>query len=117
MTIIDEIKSLISILPEQDISLALHFVDTRQFEQLKYLVDSDVIRLQKQASVYEVDSKEYFVALSNLDNCLTLQQHINYYLDQIGMLDEVKEDDFYDLPEEDYDEDEYYNHLYYMYSI
>ena len=49
MTIVDEIKSLITILPEQDVKLALHFVDTRQFESLKDLVDSDVIKLEKQA--------------------------------------------------------------------
>lgn len=118
MTIIDEIKSLISILPEQDVELAIKFVDTRQFESLKFLVDSDVIKLEKQALQYEVDTDEYFVALSNLDNCLQLQQLITRYLvDQLGIVDIFDEDDKYDLPEEDYDEEEYYDHLWYIYSL
>lgn len=116
MTIVDEIKSLITILPEQDVKLALEFVDTRQFESLKYLVDSDVIKLEKQALQYEVDTKEYFVALSTLDNCLQLQQLVNRYLDQLGILETFEEDDIYDLPEEDYNEDEYYDHLWYIYN-
>ena len=118
MTIIDEIKSLISILPEQDVELAIKFVDTRQFESLKFLVDSDVIKLEKQALQYEADTDEYFVALSNLDNCLQLQQLITRYLvDQLGIVDIFDEDDKYDLPEEDYDEEEYYDHLWYIYSL
>lgn len=117
MTIIDEIKNLISILPEQDVQLALHFVDTRQFEHLKELVDSDVMKLQKQAMECEVNSNEYFVALSQLDNCLSLQQQVNKYLDQLGILDDIDNDDIYNLPEDDYNEDEYYDHLWYMYSL
>lgn len=116
MTIVDEIKSLISILPEQDVNLALKFVDTRQFESLKELVDSDVIKLEKQALQYDVDTNEYFVALSTLDNCLQLQQLVNRYLDQLGILETFEEEDIYDLPEEDYDEDDYYDHLWYIYS-
>lgn len=117
MTIVDEIKSLISILPEQDITLALHFVDTRQFESLKDLVDSDVIKLEKQALQYEVDTDEYFVALSTLDNCLQLQQLVNRYLDQLGILENFDEINEYDLPEEDYNEEDYYDHLWYIYSV
>lgn len=117
MTIVDEIKSLISILPEQDITLALHFVDTRQFESLKDLVDSDVIKLEKQALQYEIDTDEYFVALSTLDNCLQLQQLVNRYLDQLGILENFDEINEYDLPEEDYNEEDYYDHLWYIYSL
>lgn len=117
MTIVDEIKSLISILPEQDVNLALQFVDTRQFESLKELVDSDVIKLEKQALQYDVDTNEYFVALSNLDNCLQLQQLITRYLvDQLGIVDVFDEHDKYELPDEDYDEDAYYDHLWYVYN-
>lgn len=118
MTIIDEIKSLISILPEQDVELAIKFVDTRQFESLKFLVDSDVIKLEKQALQYEVDTDEYFVALSNLDNCLQLQQLITRYLvDQLGIVDIFDEDDKYDLSDTEYDEDDYYDHMWYVYNI
>lgn len=117
MTIINEIKSLISILPEQDVELALQFVDTRQFESLKELVDSDVIKLERQALQYEIGTDEYFVALSTLDNCLQLQQLVNRYLDQLGILNTIEEDDEYDLPEEDYDEEAYYDHLWYIYSL
>lgn len=117
MTTVDEIKSLISILPEQDITFALHFVDARQFESLKDLVDSAVIKLEKQALQYEVDTDEYFVALSTLDNCLQLQQLVNSYLDQLGILENFDEINEYDLPGEDYNEEDYYDHLWYIYSL
>lgn len=117
MTIIDEIKSLISLLPEQDIMLALHFVDTRQFESLNDLVESDIIKLEKQALQYEVNTNEYFVAISTLDNCLQLQQLIHRYLDQLCIVEVFDENDQYDLPEEDYDEEAYYDHLWYIYSL
>ena len=116
MTIIDEITNLVSILPEQDIKLALQFINTRQFEQLKYLVDSDVIKLQQQSLQYPVNTTEYFIALSTLDNCLQLQQQVNKYLDQLGILDDYSDDDLYELSDE-YDDNEYYDHLYYMYNI
>lgn len=117
MTIIDEIKNLISVLPEQDVQLALNFIETRQFEHLKELVDSDVIKLNKSALQYEHDTPEYFVALSNLDNCLQLQQNVNKYLDQLGIYDDCEDTDDYDLPETDYDEEEYYDHLWYLYTL
>jgi hypothetical protein len=117
MTIIDEIKNLISVLPENDVPLALKFIENRQFEHLKDLVDSDVIKLNKTALQYEHDTSDYFVALSNLDNCLQLQQNVNKYLDQLGIYDEYIDVDEYDLPEDDYDEDEYYDHLWYLYML
>ena len=117
MMLIDEITNLISILPEQDVTIAFNFIKNRQFEKLKELVDSDVVKLQHQALNYEINTNEYYVALSNLDNCLQLQQNVNRYLDQLGILyDDIDEDD-YDLFDNEYDEDEYYDHLWYMYNV
>lgn len=116
MTSVNEIKNLISILPDKDVEIALQFVEQRNFEELQLLVDSDVIKFEKLVESINPDSDEYFVAISNLDTCIQLKHCVDDYLAQFDIYSEKDYDDtiddFYDMSEEDY-----YNHLFYMYSV
>lgn len=115
MTSVSEIKNLISILPEKDVQIALNFVDQRNFEDLKLLVDSDVTKFAKQIDSIDPDSNEYLVAISTLDTCIQLKNCVDEYLSQIDVY--IEEDD--ELIDNIYDmsEDDYYDHLFYIYTI
>jgi hypothetical protein len=116
MTSVSEIQNLISILPEKDIEIALQFVKQRNFEELQLLVDSDVTKFEKLVEAIDPDSDEYLVAVSNLDTCIQLKNCVDEYLSQFDVYieedDEFTIDDSYDMSEE-----EYYDHLFYMYTV
>lgn len=118
MTSVKEIENLISILPKKDIPIALNFVKNRDFESLQELVNSDVIKFEKHVSKLTPESKEYFVAISTLDNCINLKTCVDEYLAQFQLdaLDE-SDDDFCDLLDCNINDDEYYEHMYYTHKI
>lgn len=115
MTSVNEIKNLISLLPEKDIPIALRFVELRDFESLQELVNSDVIKFEKQIYKFKPNSPEYFVAMSTLDNCVNLKMCVDEYRSQF-QFDDNEDDDFCDLLDDADLENDYYEHLYYIHK-
>lgn len=116
MTSVNEIQNLISILPEKDIEIALQFVEQRNFEELQLLVNSDVTKFEKLVESIDPDSNEYLVAVSNLDTCIQLKNCVDEYLSQFDVYIE-EDDDFIIDDTYDMTEDDYYDHLFYIYIV
>lgn len=88
----NKIKKLISELPKRDIFLGYKFLEKRDFDSLKELVDSALIRTKK--NLKTADPKEEYLRV-DLDGLNTLKAEIDLYVMSI------------DLPEEDnYTEDD-----------
>ena len=115
MTLIEEIESLITVLPEKDHNIANCFLKNRKFEELNEIIDSDIYKAEKEKKQIDEDSKEYIVLESNLDAMTQMKNLVDEYIDQINF----GNDDLYDptIDELDCDEDdsEFLNNIYYMY--
>ncbi len=113
MTSINEIKNLISILPDKDQKLSYDFLDNRKFEELKEIVHSDVVKTEKKIKQLDVASEEYVIVDSNLNALLQLEECIDEYREQLSLgYNEVDDPTIYD---DEQDDDEFLDHLYYMY--
>lgn len=82
----NKIKKLISELPKRDIFLGYKFLEKRDFDSLKELVDSALIRTKK--NLKTADPKEEYLRV-DLDGLNTLKAEIDLYVMSM------------DLPEED----------------
>lgn len=114
MTLIEEIESFITILPDKDQNLAKCFLKNRKFEELKEIIDSDIYKAEKEKKQIDETSKEYVVLESNLDAMTQMKNLVDEYINQINFGDT----DYYDPTIEDYDdndESEFLNNIYYMY--
>lgn len=114
MTLIEEIESFITILPEKDQNIAKCFLKNRKFEELKEIIDSDIYKAEKEKKQIDETSKEYVVLESNLDAMTQMKNLVDDYINQINFGDT----DDYDPTIEDYnddDESEFLNNIYYMY--
>ena len=114
MTLIEEIESFITILPEKDQNIAKCFLKNRKFEKLKEIIDSDIYKAEKEKKQIDETSKEYVVLESNLDAMTQMKNLVDDYINQINFGDV----DDYDPTIEDYnddDESEFLNNIYYMY--
>lgn len=114
MTLIEEIESFITILPEKDQNIAKCFLKNRKFEELKEIIDSDIYKAEKEKKQIDETSKEYVVLESNLDAMTQMKNLVDDYINQINFGDV----DDYDPTIEDYnddDESEFLNNIYYMY--
>ena len=114
MTLIEEIESFITILPEKDQNIAKCFLKNRKFEELKEIIDSDIYKAEKEKKQIDETSKEYVVLESNLDAMTQMKNLVDDYINQINFGDI----DDYDPTIEDYnddDESEVLNNIYYMY--
>lgn len=112
MTSILEIQNLITVLPEKDQALANSFIQSRNFESLKEIVDADTIVMEKKLRKLSEDDKEFFVISSRLDALSQLKMCVDEYASQFDYEENVDED--VNLFEND--ETEYLDHLYYMYE-
>ena len=114
MTLIEEIESFITILPDKDQNIAKCFLKNRKFEELKEIIDSDIYKAEKEKKQIDETSKEYVVLESNLDAMTQMKNLVDEYINQINFGDT----DYYDPTIEDYnddDESEFLNNIYYMY--
>lgn len=74
---IERMLELIPFLPEKDIPLGYKFIESRDFESLKMLVDSAVVRVNKN-NKRENPKKEYLNADLSKINILKIEVD-NYY--------------------------------------
>ena len=84
---LQRIKSLLDSLPIRDIPLGYKFYEERDFESLRDLVDSALIRTRRNIATSK--SIEYLSV--NLDNLRTLKSEVDFYLE--GLMIENPEGD------------------------
>lgn len=86
-----KIKELIPFLPKKDIQFAEKYFVARDFQALKEIVDSSIIRIKK--SLSSETPKEEYLSI-DLDKLYTLQSTVDAYIILIGDIDdEVYEND------------------------
>lgn len=77
---IQTIMTLVQYLPKDDIIIANNFIAIRDFESLKELVDSAIIRVKK--NLRGVAPKEEYVNI-NMDKLITLKSEVDSYVEQL----------------------------------
>ena len=99
---IERIKALMDSLPEKDIPLGHKFLNERDFDSLKELIDSAIYKVRK--SLKSDNPKEEYLKV-NLEDLSRLKSEVDMYIVQW----EIPEDDMYN---EDFDdceiEEEFY---------
>jgi hypothetical protein len=82
MVTVEKIRGLVHHLPEGDDNLAVRFIDVRDFESLKELVDSAIIRTKK--SVISINPSEKYAKV-DLDTLRELKASVDEYVDQLDI--------------------------------
>lgn len=82
MSVIKNIESLIKELPSKDRMLANEFLKNRKFQDLKDLVDSAIIRINK--NINSNNPKEEYFKI-DLDKLHMLKTDVDFYYDQLQM--------------------------------
>lgn len=102
---IERMRKLLSSLPKSDITLGEQFIQSRDFESLKDLVDSAIYKVRKHKSRKDEEvppKQEYLdVDLTELSN---LKAEVDVYLTQLEVPSNEWEEDL----EDDYDYGEEY---------
>ena len=97
---IERIRKLLDSLPESDVNLGEQFIQSRDFESLKDLVDSAIFKTRKNVKS-ENPKQEYLdVDLTELSN---LKAEVDVYLTQLEVPNNEWEEDI----EEEYYGEEY----------
>lgn len=78
--LLDKIKELIPSLPNRDIQLGYDFLNKRDFESLKDLVDSAIYKVEK--NIKSNTPKEEYTKV-NLDELIELKLEVSVYLNQL----------------------------------
>lgn len=101
MRAVDRMRKLLNSLPKSDITLGEQFIQSRDFESLKDLVDSAIFKTRKNIKS-ENPKQEYLdVDLTELSN---LKAEVDVYLTQLEVPNNASEEDI----EDDYDYGEEY---------
>lgn len=82
MVTVERIKGLTHHLPEGDDNLAVRFIEVRDFESLKELVDSAIIRTKR--SVVSINPSEKYTKV-DLDALRELKASVDEYVDQLDI--------------------------------
>ena len=96
-TPVEKITNLIQYLPYKDIKIAEKFLKTRQFENLKEIVDSDIYKVIKDRKKEESIQKYIHI---DLDALYSLQSELSAYLLLLGINNEEDYDNDYLMGEE-----------------
>ena len=86
---VERIKALMDSLPEKDIPLGYKFLNERDFDSLKELVDSAIYKVKK--SLKSDNPKEEYRKV-NLEDLNMLKSEVDMYIIQL----EIPEDGMYD---------------------
>lgn len=93
---VERIKALIPSLPKKDIPLGHKFLDVRDFDSLKELVDSAMYKVKK--SQRSENPKEEYVNVS-LEDLSRLKSEVDTYIEILEPSDDVYEELEYELDE------------------
>ena len=86
---VERIKALIDSLPEKDIPLGHKFLNERDFDSLKELVDSAIYKVKK--SLKSDNPRDEYMKV-NLEDLNMLKSEVDMYIIQL----KIPEDDMYD---------------------
>lgn len=86
---VEEIKNLIPELPKKDIILGQKFLLNRDFESLQMLVNSAIIKVERNLKK-EIVEQEYLEI--NLDKLEELKDKVDEYYEQIEPLKDIYDD-------------------------
>ena len=86
---VERMKALMNSLPERDISLGYKFLNERDFDSLKELVDSAIYKVKK--SLKSDNPREEYMKV-NLEDLDVLKSEVDMYIIQL----KIPEDDMYD---------------------
>ena len=86
---VERMKALIDSLPERDIPLGHKFLNKRDFDSLKELVDSAIYKVKK--NLKSDNPREEYMKV-NLEDLNMLKSEVDMYIIQL----EIPEDDMYD---------------------
>lgn len=93
---------LASSLPQKDINIAVKFIESRDFDSLLELVDSDI----KKYSKYEEEG--LLTKSINMSDMELLKSEVEHYLYLINGSDAYSDfDPDFDIEDDDYDDEEY----------
>lgn len=99
---VERIQALIGSLPERDIPLGHKFLNERDFDSLKELIDSAIYKVRR--SLKSDNPKEEYLKVS-LEDLSRLKSEVDMYIVQLGIL----EDDIYNEGFDDCEiEEEFY---------
>lgn len=93
---VERIKVLISSLPKRDIPLGHKFLDVRDFDSLKELVDSAIYKVKK--SQRSENPKEEYASIS-LEDLSRLKSEVDMYIEILEPSDDVYSELDYELEE------------------
>lgn len=82
-----KIKQLIENLPEKDINLGHKFLEKRDFDSLKELVDSAIYKVKKSRSKHDINNIEKYINI-DLDELNSLKAEVDNYVAQLHIMDE-----------------------------
>lgn len=82
-----KIKQLIENLPEKDINLGYKFLEKRDFDSLKELVDSAIYKVKKSRSKHDINNIEKYINI-DLDELNSLKAEVDSYVAQLHIMDE-----------------------------
>lgn len=82
MVTVEKIRGLVHHLPEGDDNLAVRFIDVRDFESLKELVGSAIIRTKR--NVISINPSEKYTKV-DLDTLRELKASVDEYVDQLDI--------------------------------
>lgn len=82
-----KIKQLIENLPEKDINLGHKFLEKRDFDSLKELVDSAIYKVKKSRSKHDINNIEKYINI-DLDELNSLKAEVDSYVAQLHIMDE-----------------------------
>ena len=86
---VERMKALMDSLPEKDIPLGYKFLNERDFDSLKELIDSAIYKVKK--SLKSDNPKEEYMKV-NLEDLNMLKSEVDMYIIQL----EIPEDGMYD---------------------
>jgi hypothetical protein len=82
-----KIKQLIENLPEKDVNLGYKFLEKRDFDSLKELVDSAIYKVKKSRSKHDINNIEKYINI-DLDELNFLKAEVDSYVAQLHIMDE-----------------------------
>ena len=86
---VERMRALMCSLPEKDIPLGYKFLNERDFDSLKELIDSAIYKMKK--SLKSDNPREEYLKV-NLEDLSRLKSEVDIYIIQL----EIPEDDMYD---------------------
>lgn len=90
---VERMKALMVSLPERDVPLGHKFLNERDFDSLKELIDSAIYKVRR--SLKSDNPKEEYLKIS-LEDLSRLKSEVNMYIVQLGIPEDDTYEDFND---------------------